>query len=233
MISIRNLSVIRDGLEVLQNIHADIRAGEIVAVIGPNGAGKSTLLKCLLGFLIYTGTITIFGKRPTHALDQIGYVPQRFTFDKNFPLTVAEFLRLSCDSQPAIKHALKEVEMDAYHDALLGRLSGGQLQRVLIARAIANSPKLLLLDEPTTGIDLGGEKDFYEIIAHQNQQHDVTIVMVSHEVNMVYTHATHVLCLNKSVCGMGRPNETLTRDVLELLYGRDTAIRDHEHHAHA
>jgi ABC-type Mn2+/Zn2+ transport system ATPase subunit len=215
---------------VLEGVSADIHAGDIVAVIGPNGSGKTTLLKCILGVLPYSGNVTIFNKKPAQALRDVGYVPQRFSFDKHFPLTVGEFLRLSVDNEKLINNALQEVEMRAHAGRPLGKLSGGQLQRVLIARAIMNNPKLLLLDEPTAGVDQEGEKDFYEIIKHQNKVHNATIIMVSHEVNVVYAHATQVLCLNKNLCCMGKPKEALTKEVLEQLYGKDAVIREHEHH---
>jgi len=229
-IRMKDVSVTRDAQEVVKNVTVDIYEGDIVAIIGPNGAGKSTLLKAILGLLDYTGEISIYNKKPSAFLKNIGYVPQRFSFDKNFPLTVDEFLHLSSQDKAAIHKALDEVEMTTYKNKRLGSLSGGQLQRVLIARAIVNKPKLLLLDEPTAGIDLEGEKDFYEIIRHQNQQHGVTIVMISHEVNVVYSFASQVICLNRDLACVGVPKEALTKEVLEVLYGKNTVIKEHSHH---
>lgn len=229
IISLKDVSVRRGNQLVLENVTADINHDEIVAIIGPNGAGKTTLLKSLLGLISYSGEISIMGHKPSEALKDIGYVPQRFAFEKNFPLTVGEFLHLTSNDQKAIDQALEEVEMNQYLNRPLGQLSGGQLQRVLIARAIMSNPKLLLLDEPTSGIDLEGEKDFYQIIKHQNKEHGATIVMISHEVNIVYAHATQVICLNKSLTCMGMPKEILTKEVLEQLYGSDSAVREHSH----
>jgi len=231
IVSVQNLSVRRNGREIISNIHADIAAGEIAAVIGPNGAGKSTLIQAILGLLPYSGTVRILGRNPRESLRDIGYVPQRFSFDnKNFPLTVLEFLRLSAHPGADIPLALREVEMEHNQHRKLGELSGGQLQRVLIAQAIVNQPKLLVLDEPTSGIDLEGEKDFYEIIRHQNQDHGVTVLMVSHEVNMVYAYATQVICLNKNLFCFGRPKDAITKEVLEKLYGSDVSMTEHHHH---
>jgi len=229
IIQIKNLSVTRGNQVVVQNVNANINARDIVAIIGPNGAGKTTLLKCILGLLPYTGDIKVFGKKPAQALCDVGYVPQRLSFSKHFPLTVREFLQLSVIEAASIPKALREVEMQAYANRSLDKLSGGQFQRVLIARAIMNNPKLLLLDEPTAGVDQEGEKDFYEIIKHQNKAHNATVIMVSHEVNVVYKHATQVLCLNKNLCCMGKPKEILTKEVLEKLYGKNSAIRQHKH----
>lgn len=229
IIKIKNLSVKRANQLVLEDVTADINMDEVVAIIGPNGAGKSTLLKAMLGLLPYTGEISVLGKKPSDVLHEIGYVPQRFAFEKNFPLTVGEFLHLSSNDQKAIDLALDETEMKSFYNQSIGTLSGGQLQRVLIARAIMNNPKLLFFDEPTSGIDLEGEKDFYEIIKHQNKEHGATVIMISHEVNIVYAHATQVICLNKSLTCMGTPKETLTKEVLEQLYGSDTAVREHTH----
>lgn len=229
IVSIQDVSVVRNSQKILDSISADISPREIVAILGPNGAGKTTLLKCILGLLPYTGEINVLGNKPTDALKSVGYVPQRFAFDKGFPLTVGEFLNLSSKDNKTIQQALEEVEMADLINHPLGALSGGQLQRVLIARAIMNNPELLLLDEPTAGIDQEGEKDFYEIIKHLNKDHNTTIIMISHEVSVVYAHATQVLCLNKNLCCIGKPRETLTNEMLEKLYGADAAIREHAH----
>ncbi len=231
IIVIKNLKVALGNETLLDNIDITINKGEIAAIIGPNGAGKTTLLKAMLGLIPYSGTIQICGGDPRKALKKIGYIPQRFSFDKNFPITVYEFLELGIRriSQEVIFRALKEVGMKAHTGALIGQLSGGELQRVLIARAILNEPELLLFDEPTAGVDIGGENDFYEIIKHQNTEHNATIVMVSHELSMIYTHATQVICLNKSLFCMGAPRQVVTNEILEQLYGKQIELRGHTH----
>jgi len=231
IIQTKGVSVSFGSNEVLRNISLTVNKGEIVALIGPNGSGKSTLIKAILGLVDYSGEIKILNQPTKKILGRIGYVPQHFAFDKTFPLTVVEFLTLSCSKQTItnIPHALKEVEMSRQSDQLLGELSGGQLQRVLIARALLNQPEILFLDEPTTGIDIEGEKDFYEIISHQNKEHGVTIVMISHEINMVYKFATQIICLNKDLLCMGAPKDTITDEVLRQLYGEQVEITKHTH----
>lgn len=231
IISIKNLSVSYGEHVILDKINFDIDSGEIVAIIGPNGSGKSTLVKVILGLVAYEGDIKIWNQKPQKNLKKIGYVPQRFTFDKNFPLTVKEFLNLSLHHKDPslLKKSLEEVEMTKHKNKLIGKLSGGQLQRILIAKAILNQPKLIFFDEPTAGIDLEGEKDFYEIIRHQNEVHNVTIIIISHEVSMVYKQATQVICLNRSLFCMGQPKEAITKDVLQQLYGEEVALKEHKH----
>ena len=231
IIVIKNLQVALGKELVLDNINITISAGEIAVIIGPNGAGKTTLLKAMLGLIPYSGAIKLCGDEPRQALKKIGYIPQRFNFDKNFPLTVCEFLKLNIRrvSQEVILRALKEVGMKEHAQALIGQLSGGGLQRLLIARAILHEPSLLLFDEPTAGVDIGGENDFYEIVKHQNTEHNATIVMVSHELSMVYTHATQVICLNKSLFCMGAPRTVITNDILAKLYGKQIELREHTH----
>lgn len=231
IIVIKNLKVALGGETLLDNINITINHGEIATIIGPNGAGKTTLLKAMLGLIPYSGAIKICGDCPRKALKKIGYIPQRFSFDKNFPITVYEFLELGISRilPEIIFRALKEVGMNEHSGALLGQLSGGELQRVLIARAILNEPELLLFDEPTAGVDIGGENDFYDIIKHQNTEHKATIVMVSHELSMVYAHATQVICLNKSLFCMGAPKLVVTNQILEQLYGKQIELRGHTH----
>ncbi|MBU1038726.1 metal ABC transporter ATP-binding protein [Patescibacteria group bacterium] len=230
-INISNLTVILGNQKILDNISFTVTAGAVVAIIGPNGSGKTTLLKAFLGLVPYTGEIKLFGQSPRDFLGQVGYVPQRFSFDRTFPLTVEEFLKFSSPTgKPSrLKHALKEVEMLKYGGKMLGVLSGGQLQRVLIARALLNDPKILFLDEPTAGVDVEGEKDFYQLLAHQNKEHGVTIVMVSHELSMVYAQASQVVCLDKHLICSGVPKQAITPEVLKKLYGGEINLAKHNH----
>ncbi|MFA6098068.1 MAG: metal ABC transporter ATP-binding protein [Patescibacteria group bacterium] len=231
ILEMEKVSVTLGGAVIVNNISAVVEQGEVLAIIGPNGAGKTTLVKAILGFLPFTGRIRLFGQGPQKSLQRVGYVPQRFSFDKSFPITVREFIRFSMHQKDPkrLEHSLWEVEMVSHQDKLLGDLSGGQLQRVLIARALVNKPEILFLDEPTAGIDLGGEKDFYQIMQHQNIKHHLTIIMISHEVNMVYTYATQVLCLNKDLFCFGRPKEAITQEVLKQLYSERVKITPHHH----
>jgi ABC-type Mn2+/Zn2+ transport system ATPase subunit len=233
VIQVKNLTVTFNKDIILNNISFSIEAKEIVAIIGPNGSGKTTLIKAILDLIEHRGEVKILGQEPKKSLINIGYVPQKFEFDRTFPLTIEEFMYLTINSSKTNKEkinlALKEVEMQNHKTKLLGQLSGGQLQRVLIAQAIINQPQILFLDEPTSGIDQGGEKSFYEIIDHLNSEHGVTIVMISHEINMVYKFATQIICLNKDLICMGAPKEMITKEVMKKLYGNETELQIHHH----
>lgn len=216
---------------VLKDLNLSVQKGEIAALIGPNGAGKTTLVRALLGFQSYRGRVKFFGRSLSEVLWQIGYVPQKFSFDKTFPLTVREFLAVTMNTKDAqkIDSVLGETGMRGKENKLIGELSGGQMQRLLIARAILNDPKILFLDEPTTGVDVEGERGFYEIIHHLNEIHGTTILMISHEINMVYRYASQVICLNRDLFCEGVPKDQLTKDLLEKLYGGEVAPRHHHH----
>ncbi len=231
IIQVKGLSVRLGGQQILTDVNFQILPGELVAIIGPNGSGKTTLLKALLGLVPFSGKAEIFGVPVSKILGKIGYVPQRFSFDKTFPLTVGEFLEMSLlkPKKEKINKALAEVEMVAYQNKLLGELSGGQLQRILIARALLNEPEIVFFDEPTTGIDIEGTRGFYEIISHLNKIHKTTIVMVSHEISVVYKYATKVICLNRDLLCFGKPKETITKEVLKQLYGDEVELKPHHH----
>lgn len=230
-IEVENLKVTFNGQTVLNGINFQMKKGEIAAIIGPNGAGKTTLIKAILGLIPYSGKIRVLGEKISKVTRRVGYVPQKFSFDKTFPLTVCEFLKLTvAKKEPGkIGSVLEEVDIKNCKDKLLGELSGGQLQRVLIARAILNDPEILFLDEATTGVDIEGSRTFYEILEHLNKTHNVTIVIISHEVNMVHTFATEVLCLNKDLYCKGIPKSVITDEMLKNLYGENFEMRQHTH----
>lgn len=232
ILEVKDLSVYYGDFAAVKNVGFKLEEGEIMAIIGPNGSGKSTLLKAILGLVEHTGKVRLFGKNMREVLGRIGYVPQRFSFDETFPLTVSEFLELSQlgnKNNARRKQVLEEVEMEKFGDKLIGELSGGQLQRVLIARALLNDPEIIFLDEATAGIDMEGEKNFYEIIRHLNQKHGMTIVLISHEINMVYKFATQVVCLNKDLICFGETKEAITEEVMKKLYGENMEFRAHKH----
>lgn len=230
-IEVNNLSFSYTSAEkTLEGVSFTIPHGNICALVGPNGSGKTTLLKVMIGLLPPTkGSATVLGKPPQESRAFIGYVPQRFSFDKTFPITVFEFLHMShpARSKKEIVESLNHLNIDGYADARLGVLSGGQLQRVLIARAMLISPAVLFLDEPVSGVDVGGEQTFYELIAHLHREHNTTIVMVSHELDVVANFADLVLCINKKLVCEGKPEHVFTADTLTELYGKQAA---HYHH---
>jgi len=230
ILEIRNLTVKYDGHVILNELNFWVNSGEIVAIIGPNGSGKTTLLKAILGLIPHQGEVKILGGPPRLALDSIGYVPQRLDFDRTFPLTVREFLGfIKSKNQPWREEVLMEVGVNAFTEKRIGELSGGQLQRLLIAKALLKEPKLLMLDEATSGVDIAAEMTFFELIEHLNKTHNVTIMLISHEVQMVYKFATQILCLNKDLVCNGIPKEAITKEVLEQLYGKNIEFQPHDH----
>lgn len=235
----QQFAIITDGLSVsyakdafiLENISCSILSGSIAIIVGPNGSGKTTLLKALLGLIKpVSGTVSVLGVDPAKARPRVGYVPQRFAIDKTFPITVKEFLRFSHPLVPEkrINEYLEHLGMGDMHSAPLGALSGGQLQRVLIIRAVLHDPEILFLDEPASGIDIGGEQTFYDLILHLHEEHANTIVMVSHELDIVARFADTVLCLNKKLVCHGAPEDVLTPDTLHRLYGKQAGIYHHQ-----
>ncbi len=230
ILEIRNLTVKYNSHVILNELNFYVNAGEIVAIIGPNGSGKTTLLKAILGLVPHAGEVKIFGRPPKFALADIGYVPQRLDFDRSFPLTVKEFLGfLKTTNKPWREEVLGESGVNGFLNARLGELSGGQLQRLLIAKAMLKEPRLLMLDEPTSGVDVAAEMTFFELIEHVNAVHKVTVMLISHEVQMVYKFATQILCLNKDLVCNGRPKEAITQEVLEKLYGKNIEFQAHDH----
>lgn len=232
-LSLKNVSVDFNGLRVVDDVSFDVQKGEIVSLIGPNGSGKTTLIRAMLGLIPYQGKIQLRGKTLSDNLSAVGYVPQRFDFDKTFPLSVQEFLNLfprRFDSIRDEQALCEELRVDALLDKKLGELSGGQLQRVLIAQALLKNPELLILDEPTSGVDAEGMKTFYEIVEHLNREHGATIILISHELSMVYALASSVVCLNRNMVCFGAPDQVLTDSVLATMYGKNFQRRGHEHH---
>jgi zinc transport system ATP-binding protein len=232
VLEIEHLTVDYDGHIVLNDINFSIQKGEIVAVVGPNGSGKTTLIRAILGLLPYRGQILVNDKSVRASLERIGYVPQKFSFDRSIPMTVNEFLSVTSPKKLAarkISHVLLEVDMKKHEQSLVGELSGGEFQRILIARALLNDPEILFLDEATSGIDIAAEKSFYEIVSHLNEVHKATVFLVSHEINMVYKFADQIICLNRDLICFGKPKDAITKEVLEKLYGQDVRFQEHKH----
>lgn len=231
-VEVTGLTVAYGTKPVLEDVSFSIPKGSLTAVIGPNGSGKTTLIRTILGLVRpASGTVSIFGKPLASARNIIGYVPQKFNFDPTFPITVGEFLRLGVrdSSGDAIRKTLHEVGLVPHIlTHLLGSLSGGQLQRVLIAQAIINEPELLILDEPATGIDVVGEAAFYDVIEHLNEDHGTTVVLISHDVSMVAQKVDQVICVNRKLLCSGPPKKTLTKSTLEALF-KDKSVYEHAH----
>ncbi|MEA3249281.1 MAG: metal ABC transporter ATP-binding protein [Patescibacteria group bacterium] len=237
-ISIEGCTVVYGDNVAIDDVTTEVKTGSITAIIGPNGSGKTTLLKAVLGLIpVESGTIRMFGKPVDDVRKLIGYVPQRLEFDLRFPITVEEFLDLARHKHnPKTVIVEKLMEVGLPQDtakAQLGKLSGGQLQRVLIAQAILNDPMLLILDEPSSGIDIVGERAFYDIIEHLNDEHNATVVLVSHELAIVSEIVDFVICLNRKLMCSGPPHQTLTESAIDELFGYRTRFYGHDKHENA
>ena len=236
-VTVRNLTVAFDSVVVLEDLTFEIPQGTITAIIGPNGSGKTTLIKAILGLVKHaSGEIKLFDQHIHDVRPSIGYVPQRFSFEKTFPITVREFLSLSAHAHSTpeqLQTKLKEVGLKAeILKKQLGSLSGGQLQRVLIAQATLNDPSILVLDEPATGIDVIGEAAFYEIIKKLNAAHGTTVILVSHDISMVQASVDEVICVNKRLMCYGPPKSAMTATNLKKLFGEHTHLYEHGHKHH-
>lgn len=222
-----NVSVSFNGREVLQQVSLDVRAGQIITLIGPNGAGKSTLVRVLIGLTSPSkGQVT---RKPKL---RIGYMPQKLHIDPNLPISVERFLRLAGASKAAIKAALAEVGSPHLTNSPLQTISGGELQRVLLARALLRDPQLLVLDEPVQGVDIAGQTELYELISEIRKRHQCGVVMVSHDLHLVMAQTDTVICLNHHICCHGHPEQVSTDPAYLELFGarHSQALAVYQHH---
>jgi zinc transport system ATP-binding protein len=235
IIDIQNLSIDYSGIKALDNISFGIDEGDFLGIIGPNGAGKSTLFKCMLGLHTqYDGTIKVFGndiRDSRKYLLQIGYVPQKPVVDRNFPATIREVLSMSQNSNDPKKvdEALQKVWMHELADRRIGDLSVGQQQRVFIAKALVNSPKILVLDEPVTGIDQYNQDLFFQILGELNKKEKISIIWSSHDLDAVERLANKVACLNRTLFFHGVSEEFFSDDEMLKKYS-ETSMQMHMHH---
>jgi zinc transport system ATP-binding protein len=244
LVTVNNLSVALGGVSILSNLSTQIGRGRITALIGLNGSGKTTLLRALLKEVPYTGSVRFHcGHDHTSPFPKhIGYVPQRLLFDPNLSLLVCELITLAISRRPLflgigrrtrerIQQMLRRVwAEDLYHQPV-GGLSGGELQRVLLALALEPQPELLLLDEPAAGIDFKRQGDFYSLISRLNKETGVTVVLVSHDLSVVPQYVQHVLCLNQGrIQCEGVPQEVITKEMVAQIFGEDKVVYAHRRH---
>jgi len=237
MIEVHDLFVEMGRVSILSGVNAKIRQGEITALIGPNGAGKTTLLLAILGMIPYRGRIDI---RSGNGRPHIGYVPQHLEFDRGMPVTVMDFLCLPRQRPPVwLWHGRKMREkaqanlewVEASHLAgrRLGNLSGGEIQRVLLAHALIDDPAIILLDEPASAVDRSGEELFMNLIKRLRRERNLTLLMVSHDISMVTRLASQVICLNRVVLSEGKTADVLTEQTLSTCFGSDKGLLLHDH----
>ncbi|OLS35776.1 zinc ABC transporter ATP-binding protein [Alkalihalophilus pseudofirmus] len=245
IVEIKDVSFRYGNRVVLENITLPIKKGAFLGLVGPNGSGKSTLIKTILGLKKpQSGEVYLFGERVDKfkKWDKIGFVSQKAnSFNSGFPATVFEvvsmglygkvglFRFLNRNHKEKVRQAIESVGMTEYLNQNIGELSGGQQQRVFIARALVSDPELLILDEPTVGVDAKSVKSFYDMLSHLNREKGITLLMVTHDIGAMTDHVTNVACLNKNLHFHGGPKEFEENQDLSAIYGHDVHLLTHNH----
>ncbi len=227
LVKIEDIWVYYDGLPALEDVSLSVSAGDFVGIIGPNGGGKTTLLRVILGLVKPArGRVLVMGQTPERARHKLGYVPQHNLFDPDFPLSVQDavlmgrlgnrglFRRYGREDRELTRQVLAYVGMLSYRNQQIGKLSGGEQQRVFIARALVSRPKLLLLDEPTASVDTAMQTEFFELL--EKLKNEMAIIMVSHDIGAVSVYVNKIACLNRQLYYHG-PKE-ITPEILEATY---------------
>ncbi|MCH9297737.1 zinc ABC transporter ATP-binding protein ZnuC [Pantoea allii] len=233
LVTLENVSISFDQRPVLSGVSLELHPGKILTLLGPNGAGKSTLVRVVLGLLAPTS-----GQVRRSADLRIGYVPQKLHIDPTLPVTVERFMRLSRGARNQdILPALKRVQAGHLLKSPLQKLSGGETQRVLLARALLSQPQLLVLDEPTQGVDVNGQVALYDLINQLRHELNCAVLMVSHDLHLVMAKTDEVLCLNHHICCSGTPEAVSQHPEFIAMFGprgaQELAIyRHHHNHRH-
>jgi zinc transport system ATP-binding protein len=227
VVRLEDIWVYYDGIPILEGVSLSVEKGDFLGIIGPNGGGKTTLLKVILGLITPSrGKVYVLNKSPKSSRHLIGYVPQYNLFDRDFPVNVRDTVLMGCSGNRGLirryskedkertRHVLETVGMVSYQNQQLGKLSGGEQQRVFIARALVSRPSLLLLDEPTANIDSAMQTDFYELL--ESLKRDITIIMVSHDISAISVYVDKIACLNRELYYHG--SREIEPEVLEATY---------------
>lgn len=232
LIELRDVSFSYGSEPVLERINLTINAGEYVGVIGPNGGGKTTLIRLILGLeKPDTGTIRLWNKPASDFTQRrmIGYVPQRVAAsDFRLPITVGEVVRFVARTKLDAHEAMERLGITKLARRPLAELSGGQQQKAFIAKALAGKPEVLILDEPTAGVDVKAQDDFYQLIAQLNKD-GLTIIMVSHDIDVVMNEVSKLICINEDLVYHGKPKDFIEKDYLTKLYGKTRKFILHGH----
>ncbi len=236
VVEIDHLTIEYPDVKAIDNVSFTINQGDFLGIIGPNGAGKSTLFASMLSLNTkYKGTIKFFGtdiRKSKNYLKEIGYVPQKPIFEKNFPATVNDVVKMGLQKESdesKIDEILQQLWIHELSKKRIGELSGGQQQRVFIAKALVNNPKVLILDEPVTGIDQQSIDLFYSILKELNSKQNITIIWSSHDLDAVNKLANHVACLNRTLFFHGESNDFFNNDDLVKQYS-EASMQEHMHH---
>ena len=232
LIRLHDVTVQFAGQAVLEGVNLDLQAGEIVTLIGPNGAGKTTLVRVVLGLLRPSQ-----GSVWRQSRLRIGYMPQKLSVEATLPLSVLRFLRLVAGvGRAEAEAALAEVGAEQVLNSPLQAISGGELQRVLLARELLRKPQLLVLDEPVQGVDVAGQAELYRLIGRLRERYGCGVLMVSHDLHLVMSATDQVICLNRHICCSGHPEQVGADPAFHALFGQDArslAVYQHHHdHQH-
>ena len=237
-IKIKNFTVKTSDKVILDNVDLHIHCGELTTIVGPNGAGKSTLLKAILGEEKHTGSIFFTNaNNQSVARPLIGYVPQQLAFDKDMPITVRDLFQTCLSRRPVwlgrshrtemlARESLARFDAEKLLDAKLGVLSGGELQRVMLALALQPMPNLLLLDEPVSGVDQMGLDLFYQMVADLRDKYDMSIILVSHDLELAARYSDRIVLINQKVLLSGTPQEVFSDPVAIKTFGRQVIVDD-------
>lgn len=236
IVEIEHLTIEYPDVKAIDDISFTVNQGDFLGIIGPNGAGKSTLFASMLSLNTkYKGTIKFFGidiRKSKNYLKEIGYVPQKPIFEKNFPATVNDVVKMGLHKESdenKIDEILQQLWIHELSERRIGELSGGQQQRVFIAKALVNNPKVLILDEPVTGIDQQSIDLFYSILKELNSKQNITIIWSSHDLDAVNQLANHVACLNRTLFFHGESDDFFKNDDLVKQYS-EASMQEHMHH---
>jgi zinc transport system ATP-binding protein len=236
ILNLKEVSIRRQGETLLDKVSLQVKRGEIITLVGPNGAGKSTLVKTALGLMQPDQ-----GSVSTAPGLQVGYVPQNVQLDASLPVSVKRFLQLSFSATgTALQGVLELVGASSILDKNLGDISGGEMRRVLLARALLPDPDLLILDEPTSGVDITGQEDLYTLIQQIRDKFQCGVLLVSHNLHVVMAATDHVVCLNRHLCCSGAPEDIQHHPEFISLFGQSSAVtlgfyrhkHDHDHDLH-
>ncbi len=225
ILEVKNLTVKFNDEKVIDNLSFNLKEGQNLMIVGPNGAGKTVLLKTLIGTLPFEGQIK------WQKNIKIGYVPQKILPEKNIPLSIEEFFNFKKIGSEETVNALKSVGINDLKilKKKIGVISSGQLQRILIAWSLIAEPDILLFDEPLSGIDIKGEETIYNLLRQIEKKRNLAMILITHDLSVVYKFADSVLCLNKEAICYGLPHEALTPESLSQLYGGEIKIYPHSH----
>ena len=238
VIKIRDLHFNYGDVPILEDINIDIQQKEFIGMVGPNGSGKTTLLKIILGLLAPDhGTVEVLGKPPVQSVKNVGYMPQFAPFTRDFPISVEETVLMgrlgktssmgffSKEDKQLAAESMEAVEVLDLRKRSIGSLSGGQLQRALIARALTCNPEIMILDEPTANVDMKVEKDIFDLLKKLNEK--ITIIVVTHDIGFISQYIDRVACINRTlIC---HPTSELTGETIENLYGTHVHMVHHHH----